>query len=146
MRYYEDFAVGDSWTFGPHEMTEAEMVEFAERYDPQPMHVDPAAARETRYGGLIASGWHTIAVAMRLLVDGLVSDTAGVASPGVDAIRWTHPVRPGDELSVELEVNAKRVSESDPAVGIIDWTWEITTREAVAATLESSHIVERREE
>jgi len=103
-RYYEEFAVGDSFDLGSRTVTEPEMVAFAEQYDPQAFHVDPEAAAETQYGRLFASGWHTAAVCMRLLVDGLLSRTAVVAGIGVDDLRWKRPVFAGDELAATAEV------------------------------------------
>ncbi len=107
MRYYEDLSVGNSWEFGTYEVTRDEVVDFARKYDPQPMHVDEEAAREGFFGGLVASGWHTASMAMRLVVDGFLDDYAVIGATGVDALRWREPVRPGDELSVRMEITEK---------------------------------------
>jgi acyl dehydratase len=118
-RYFEDFAADQAFEAGSVTVTEDEIISFARQYDPQPMHVDPVAARETIYGGLIASGWHTAALSMRLLVDGVFGATAGMGSPGVDELRWLRPVRPGDTLSVRLTILEARASGSRPDRGII---------------------------
>jgi acyl dehydratase len=104
-RFFEDLAVGDTFELGTYDVTEAEIREFAERYDPQWFHTDPERAREeSMYGGLIASGWHTTAMTMRLLVDGFFADAASLGAKGVDDLRWRRPVRPDDTLSVTVEV------------------------------------------
>jgi acyl dehydratase len=102
--YFEDVRVGDSREFGAYEVTAGEIREFAEQYDPQPMHTDPESAEALAVGGLIASGWHTAAITMRLLVDNLISEQASGVGKGVDELRWPRPVRPGDVLSVRTEV------------------------------------------
>jgi acyl dehydratase len=119
MTYFEDLEVGQQESFGTYEVTESEIVDFAERYDPQPMHVDPEAAGESMFGGLVASGWHTAAMCMRLLVEEYLADSAAMGSPGVDDLRWHEPVRPGDELTVEAEVLETRPSESRPDRGLV---------------------------
>jgi acyl dehydratase len=118
-RYFEDFAADQVFEAGSVTVTEDEIITFARQYDPQAMHVDPVRARETIYGGLIASGWHTAALSMRLLVDGIFGATVGMGSPGVDELRWLRPVRPGDTLSVRLTILEARASESRPDRGII---------------------------
>jgi len=111
--YFEDLAVGDEWTSDTYDITEAEIREFAEQYDPQWFHTDPdRAADESPYGGLIASGWHTASVSMRLLVECLLSEAATMGAKGVDELRWRQPVEPGDRLSVRAEVD-DRVADSD---------------------------------
>lgn len=102
-QYFEDIAVGETRSFGERTITRGEIVEFAEQYDPQPFHVDEEAARESVMGGLVASGWHTAAVCMRLLVEN-VGDRALAGARGLEELRWIEPVRPGDTISVELEV------------------------------------------
>ena len=103
-RYYEDVDVGESRSFGRRTVAQDEIIAFAERYDPQSMHLDSDAAAGTMYGGLIASGWHTASVTMRMLVDGYLDGLATLGGRGVDELRWIRPVRPGDTLSVETEV------------------------------------------
>jgi acyl dehydratase len=118
-RYFEDFAVGQTFEAGRVTVGEAEIIAFARQYDPQPFHIDPDAARASIYDGLIASGWHTAALSMRLLVDAIFADTAGMGSPGVDELRWLRPVRPGDTLGVRLTILEARGSSSKPDRGII---------------------------
>lgn len=104
MRYFEDFAAGQVFELGSHQMTRDEIVEFARRWDPQPFHLDEAAAAESAFGGLVASGWHTACVFMRLYVDALLLDAASMGSPGLEELRWLVPVRPGDLLSATAHV------------------------------------------
>lgn len=118
-RYFEDYRVGDAYLFGPVDVTQEEIIEFARRYDPQSFHVDAAAASQSMFGGLIASGWHTAALMMRVLVDNFVSSVAGLGSPGVDQLRWLAPVRPGDRLRMRVEVIDARRSRSKPDRGIV---------------------------
>ena len=111
--YFEDLAVGDEWTSDAYDITEAEIREFAEQYDPQWFHTDPdRAADESPYGGLIASGWHTASVSMRLLVECFLEEAATMGAKGVDELRWRQPVEPGDRLSVRAEVD-DRAADSD---------------------------------
>jgi len=107
MEYFEALAVGDSDSFGDYEVTREEVTEFAGQYDPQPIHTDPAAAAESMFGELVASGWHTAAMRMRLLVDGRLADSRALGALGVDSLRWPEPVRPGDRLSVGTEIRGK---------------------------------------
>jgi acyl dehydratase len=116
---FEDFVPGSVRTFGTVLVKEEEIIEFARRYDPQVFHTDPVAARKTPYGGLVASGWHTAAMAMRLIVEHHLSQVASAGSPGVDEVRWLKPVRPGDELSVRVTVLEARRSESKPDRGVV---------------------------
>lgn len=119
--YYEDIDVGEAYEAGERTLTRDDIVEFAEEYDPQPFHVDEAAAAESPMGGLIASGWQTAAICMRLLVEVMDDEEwASLGARGVDELRWIRPVRPGDTIHVELEVVEKRPSESNPAVGHVD--------------------------
>ena len=124
-RYFEDFNPGEAIELGQTAVFEAEIVEFARRYDPQPFHVDPERARDSIYGGLIASGWHTAALCMRLLVDGVFGDAAGMGSPGVDELRWLAPVRPGDVLTGRLIVLESISSRSKPDRGIVKFRAEL---------------------
>ncbi|WP_135663441.1 MaoC/PaaZ C-terminal domain-containing protein [Halorhabdus rudnickae] len=101
--YYDDFAVGDGWTAGPRTVSAEEIVAFAEQFDPLPMHTERDPEGDM-FDGLIASGWHTAALTMRLMVDGLFSESAVLAGLGVEDLRWPTPVRPGDELTAEIEV------------------------------------------
>lgn len=117
--FFEDLEVGASETFGSYRVTEAEIIRFAQAYDPQPFHTDPEQARESMFGELVASGWHTTSICMRLFVDHHLSRAASLGGIGVDAVRWPSPVFAGDVLRVERSVEDKRVSESDPGRGIV---------------------------
>ncbi|MFH0821428.1 MAG: MaoC family dehydratase [Pseudomonadota bacterium] len=118
-RYFEDYLPGAVHEFGSITIGEAEIIEFALRFDPQPFHIDPEAARQSAFGGLIASGWHTVSLTMRLLVDHYVSKPASLGSPGVDEVRWRKPVRPGDTLSVRVTILESKLSRSKPGQGSI---------------------------
>lgn len=114
--YFEDVEVGQTASFGSYDVTKAEIVEFGERYDPQPFHVDEAAASESMFGELVASGWHTASMTMRMLVDGYLGDSRALGALGVDELRFRKPVRPGDALSVEAEVIDTEVWDEDRGV------------------------------
>ena len=118
-RYFEDYLPGAVHEFGSIMIEEAEINEFAQRFDPQPFHTEPEAAKQSAFGGLIASGWHTASLAMRLLVDHYVSRVASLGSPGVDELRWRKPVRPGDSLSIRVTVLESKLSRSKPDQGTI---------------------------
>lgn len=118
-RYFEDYLPGAVHEFGSITLREVEIIEFARRFDPQPFHTDPEAAKKSAFGGLIASGWHTASLAMRLLVDHYISRVASLGSPGVDEVRWRNPVRPGDTLSVRVTVLESKLSRSKPGQGSI---------------------------
>lgn len=119
MLYYEDIIVGSSKTFGHYEVTREEVIQFAQAYDPQPFHLDDDAAAQTHFGRLSASGWHSCAMTMRMMVDDMtVNRQAGLGSPGVDQLRWVKPVYPGDTLSCRSEILEKRRSKSRPEMGI----------------------------
>jgi acyl dehydratase len=119
MQYFEDIAVGSSQSFGRYEVTREEVIEFASKYDPQPFHLDEAAAAATHFGRLSASGWHTCAMTMAMLVENLKANRqAGLGSPGIDQLRWLKPVFPGDVLRCESEVLEKRRSQSRREMGL----------------------------
>tara|TARA_B100000683_G_scaffold238374_1_gene244155 strand:+ start:149 stop:676 length:528 start_codon:yes stop_codon:yes gene_type:complete len=118
-RFFEDYTAGETHEFGSYTMTETEIIAFARQWDPQSFHTDPEAAQGSNYGGLIASGWHTTCVMMRLLVENWISPRASMGSPGVDEIRWHRPVRPGDTLRVRITVERVRRSESKPDRGVV---------------------------
>ena len=115
---------------GRRAVTEAEIIEFAKQYDPQWFHTDPVRARDSRWKGLIASGWMTCAIAMDLAVKSVLADSESIGSPGVEQLKWLHPVRPGDELELRIEVQERRLSRSG-SVGIVKWRWLLTTQAAV---------------
>jgi acyl dehydratase len=118
-RWFEDFTAGAVYEFGAAEISEAEIIEFARSYDPQPMHVDVEAATHGPFGGLIASGWHTAGLMMRLFVDHFLPGHASLASPGIDELRWTRPVRPGDRLHLRVTVLEATRSRSRPDRGMV---------------------------
>ena len=118
LTYFEDLKVGATAAFGRYEVTRDEVIDFAGKYDPQPFHLDDAAAAATHFGRLSASGWHTCAMVMRMLVDNLKHHKqAGLGSPGLDELRWHRPVFPGDVLRVETELLSKKQSQSRPEMG-----------------------------
>jgi len=117
--YLEDFSVGQTFRSSTRRITAAEIKAFAKEYDPQPFHLDDAAAKATMFGGLAASGWHTMALTMRLLVDGGAPIAGGIIGAGGEELRWPKPVRPGDELTVESEVLEIRPSRSRPTQGLM---------------------------
>jgi acyl dehydratase len=117
--HFEDYVPGSTAVFGPISMSEAEIVEFARHYDPQPMHTDPTAAAAGPFGGLIASGWHTVGVVMRELVRRYLASGSALVSPGVDELRWIVPVRPGDVLHVRVTVVSAARSRSKPDRGLV---------------------------
>lgn len=117
--YFEDITVGDKTVFGEKKVTLEEILKFARKYDPQPFHIDEKAAGESLYGGLIASGWHTGGMLMRMMVDNMVNQRSGLGSPGFDDLRWILPVRPGDVIRFESTVIEARESSSRPDMGII---------------------------
>ena len=118
-RYFEDYIAGTTHEFGSILVEEEEVIAFARRFDPQPFHMDPDAARESAFGGLIASGWHTASLMMRLYASHYLSPASSLASPGVDELRWLKPVRPGDLLSVRVTILETTPSRSKPDRGIV---------------------------
>ena len=125
-RYFEDYVPGVTVDCGSFTMSEADIIAFAEKYDPQPFHVDPVGAKDGPFGGLIASGWHTTSMMMRQLVDHWVSPESSLGAAGVDEIRWPKPVRPGDTLSIRATVLEARRSASKPDRGIVKTLAELT--------------------
>jgi acyl dehydratase len=118
-RYLDDFAVGQTFGSGRLRIDKEQIFAFAAEFDPQPFHLDEAAARHSIFGGLAASGWHTAAVTMRLLLDSELQPAGGIIGAGLDECRWPRPVRPGDELRIECEVIEVRPSKSRPEQGLI---------------------------
>ncbi len=118
MIHFEDIVIGKKTAFGSYSVTREEVIEFAQKYDPQPFHLDDDAAAKTHFGRLAASGWHTTAMTMAMMVEHLLnSKQAGLGSPGLDELRWLKPVFPGDTLRCETEVLEKRQSNSRPEMG-----------------------------
>jgi acyl dehydratase len=127
---------------GRRTVTEAEIIEFAARYDPQWYHTDPARAQRSRWKGLISSGWLTCAVAMELAVRNVLADSESIGSPGVEQLKWPQPLRPGDEVELRLEVLESRTSRSG-AVGIVRWRWLLKTqRDATVLDLIATSLFE----
>jgi acyl dehydratase len=118
-RYFEDYTPGAAYEYGYITVTEAEILDFARAFDPQPIHVDPAFAAQGPFGGLIASGWHTAGIMMRMIVDHYLSRVASLASPGIDELRWPTPVRPGDSLRLRGTIVEARRSRSKPDRGLV---------------------------
>jgi len=146
VRYFEDFEQGETIELGAYEVTEQEVLAFARMYDPQPFHVDPEAARRSPFGGLIASGWHTTSMFMRLWVDGLLSDTASMGSPGVEQIRWLVPVRPGDVLRGRVTILEAAPSQTRPDRGTLITESELVNqRDEVVMTMRGRGFVARRD-
>jgi acyl dehydratase len=126
--FWEDFPVGLVREFGGRLVGREEILDFAGRYDPQPFHLDDEAAKASLFGGLCASGWHTAAIAMRMMVDGYLGESASLGSPGIDNLRWTKPVYPGDVLSLRMEVLAARPMASRPHVGLVQTRWTVSNQ------------------
>ena len=122
---FAEFHAGQVLETGPRHIDADEILAFARTYDPQWFHTDAAAAREGRFGGLIASGWQTCCIAMRLVVDHWLAASESFASPGLAYVRWPHPVRPGDRLSLRATVLETRRSSSRAALGILRWRWQL---------------------
>ncbi len=141
-RYFEDYVAGSVHEFGTIAVDEEEVVDFGRRYDPHDFHTDPEAAKESVYGGLIASGWHTAALMMRLYADHYLSHVASLGSPGVDELRWPKPVRPGDELSIRVSVRETRRSRSRPDRGIVRSFVEVLNQDGdVVMSLEAVNFI-----
>lgn len=128
---FEEFHVGQVIESGPYHLSEAELLRFARDYDPQWFHVDAEAASGGRFNGLIASGWQTCSIAMRLVVDAALKGSESFASPGLAYVRWRHPVRAGDDLSVLATVLEVRRAESRATLGILRWRWQLFNAEQV---------------
>ncbi len=143
--YFDDFDIGQTFRSKGATLSEAQILDFAFTYDPQPFHLDVAAAREGPFGGLIASGFQTLAVAFRLFYQEKVINACSMGSPGMDHLRWLAPVRPGDTLFVRAEVLEKRPSKSKPDRGTLRMGYEVLNQdELVVMTFEAIHIFRRR--
>ena len=137
--YFEDFQPGQTSQFGAYQVTEEEIIEFASKYDPQFFHLDQEAAKESLFGGLCASGWHTAAMFMRMLIDSLPEKHGSLGSPGINNLKWLKPGYPGYILSVKSCVKSSRLSESKARVGLICVNYEIVNQHDVTVmTLESN--------
>jgi len=131
--YLDDIDRWDGESYGTYEVTEAEILEFAERYDPQWFHTDPDRAADSIYGDLIASGWHTASMSMRLFVDGFLGETAALGAKGLDRLRWPRPVVPGDELTVHSTIEG--VAEETDDYGVVRWGVETTANDGAKTVL-----------
>jgi acyl dehydratase len=127
-RFFEDYKVGATYVCGSFTVTEDEIIQFASLYDPQMMHIDPALAAKGPFGGVIASGWHTVAGAMRLLVDNFLPRN-GLAAPGIDELRWPRPVRPDDTLTLHVTVQEARRSRTRPDRGLVNTLLEVLNQD-----------------
>jgi acyl dehydratase len=144
-RYFEDYAEGSVHSFGSISVDEREIVTFAKQYDPQNFHVDAEAARKTPFGGLIASGWHTAALMMRLYVAHYLTHVGSLASPGVDELRWLKPVRPGDQLSIQVTVQKAVPSKSKPDRGAVTSLVQVVNQDdEIVMTVKIVNIIARR--
>ena len=130
---FEDFPPGHFGQFGPRRVTREEILAFAAEFDPQPMHLDEEAASRSMLQGLSASGWHLCSIMMRMIFDGYIGRTASLGSPGITELRWLAPLRPGDDLTIDVEVAEARISRSRPDTGIV--TFKTVVRNAAGQTL-----------
>jgi acyl dehydratase len=144
--YWEDFHVGDTQEMGSHKLDAQEIIAFATAFDPQPFHIDAQAAERSMYGGLIASGWHTVALVMRMMVDSYLNRSASLGSPGVENVRWLKPVRPGDTIRATRTVTDTRASASRPEMGLVKNRWEVfNQRDELVMTMEGYGMFGRRD-
>ena len=130
-RWFEDFTEGEVFEFGDCLVTEGHIVHFAQQYDPQPFHTDPAAAQHSSFGSLVASGWMTGALVMRMMVDHFIAPQSAMGSPGLDQVRWLHPVRPGDKLHVRVTLLEARRSASKPDRGVLKLRQEAINQDGI---------------
>lgn len=141
-RYFEDYIAGSVFEFGQISLSADEIIDFARRFDPQPIHADPQAAAHGPFGGLIASGWHTGSVMMHLFADHFLSRVASIASPGVDEVRWLLPVRPGDALSIRVTILEAGRSRSKPDRGTVQTLVEVfNQKKEVVMSLKAVNIL-----
>lgn len=125
---YEDFEIGNSFPLGPQRLSEQEIIAFSELYDPQPMHLDPGSEQSRAMGGLMASGWHTCSLFMRMLCDSFLLDTASQGSGGLEEVNWLLPVRAGDTLSGNATVTDRRISQKRPDLGIVFFDYKMANQ------------------
>ena len=145
--WYESFKVGDMVRSPGKTLSEAEIIDWAFKYDPQPFHIDKTAAEESIYGGIIASGWQIAAVAFRMLMHTNIFGNASLGSPGLDELRWRQPVRPGDTISTVVRVTETRVSKSKPDRGLVTLSYEIVNQnDEVVASFKAVQLLRRRPE
>jgi acyl dehydratase len=143
--YFEDFHEGQEIPLGSKTVTEDEIISFAKQFDPQPFHIDHDAAEASHFGGVIASGWHTCSMMMRLVVDGLMAGSSSMGSPGLEKVRWIKPVRPGDTLTVVYLTQQVKASDSRPDRGVVWSKWQATNQHGeLVATIEGMGMFGRR--
>ena len=143
---FEDFKPGRFGTFGPRHVSREEILAFAAEFDPQPMHLDEEAAKKSMLRGLSGSGWHLCSLMMRMMFDGFIGRTASLGAPGVNEMRWVAPLRPGDDLTLDVDVIEARVSKSRPETGIV--TFKSTIRNArgeMLCEMEAPIMISRRD-
>ena len=144
-RFWEDFKVGEIEQIGGKKVERNEVIDFARQFDPQPFHVDESAAKSSMYGGLIASGWHTCAMVMRMMCDAYLVKSASVGSPGIDNLKWLKPVRPGDTIHARRTTLESRTSKSRPEIGIVRNLWEVFNQDGeLVMTMEGYGMFRRR--
>lgn len=144
--HWEDFQTGAVAIYGPRLVTREEIVAFAAEFDPQPMHLDEAAASATMLGGLAASGWHSCCLLMRVIADGFILDSSSMGGPGVDEVRWLKPLRPGTRIRVRATVLDTRASASRPEMGLVKFLFEVIDEaDAALTTLSTTLMFGRRE-
>jgi acyl dehydratase len=141
---FEDFPVGRFGTFGPRHVSRDEIIAFASEFDPQPMHLDDEVAKHTMLRGLSGSGWHLCSLMMRMMFDGYIGRTASLGSPGVDEVRWLSPLRPGDDLMLDVDVAAARVLRSRPEMGIVTFSMRVRNASGQALLEAVSPIIIKR--
>jgi acyl dehydratase len=140
---FAQFHVGQLIEAGPYRVDERELIDFAKQWDPQWFHTNPNAAARSRFGGLIASGWHTCGIAMRLAVQVALDGSEVFASPGLNYLKWPNPVRPGDSLTLRINVLEKRRSNSQPNLGIVRWRWRVLNADGLEVLdLEATNLFE----
>ena len=133
--HWEDFKAGDVAVYGPRLVTREEIVAFAAEFDPQPMHLDEAAASATMLGGLGASGWHSCCLLMRMIADGFILNSSSMGAPGVDEVRWLKPLRPGTNVRVRAFVLETRASSSRPTMGLVKFKFEMIDQADTVLTM-----------
>jgi len=142
--YFEDFPPGETAEYGDYAVTAEEIMTFARAFDPQPFHLDEVAARETMAGGLIASGWHSAAIMMRINCDEVFLRSSAQGSPGLDSIDWLKPVKPGDRLSVRRTTIGARASRSRPEIGLIEMRFELLNQDREVVLRQQGSVLFRR--
>ena len=145
--YFEDFFAGQEIALGSRTVSEEEIIAFATEFDPQPFHVDQEAAAASMFGGVIASGWHTCSMMMRMVVDGMMASSSSMGSPGLDKVRWILPVRAGDTLSVSYLTTAVKASASKPDRGVVWSAWHaVNQRGELVCTIEGMGMFAKRDQ